>query len=243
MFTHERPENGGVKNSLTLIGYWPLDETSGTTAKDYSVNSNDGTINGAGPVDTGTASGVLSSSAYTFDGSDDYVTMPRSAEGFPKSYSVWFNPNNGSGYPAVLRDDYHTQNAYSGISIQYNAPDTWTLQIGSGGGTGSENRISHKGGSLASGEWHHLVAVARGVNDVDLYKNGENDYTGNSGSGSSVQYLGSKNVLGFRPAGSYYVPGKISEARIYSHALTKSEIQYLHSVGKRGLHTSDRRSL
>ncbi|WP_414837350.1 LamG domain-containing protein [Candidatus Nanosalina sp. VS9-1] len=228
---------------MVLVGYWPLNETSGTTAYDVR-NGNDGTVNGAGPDGTGTSSGLLNSSAYSFDGTDDYVTMPRSREGFPKSYSVWFNPGDGSGYPAVLRDDYHTQDAYSGISIQYNAPDTWALQIGDGSGSGSSHRKSHKGGDLTLGNWHHLVAVARGVNDVELYKNGVNDYKGVSGSGSSVQYIGSKNVMGFRPAGSYYTPGKIQHVRIYDHALTPQEVQYMYSVGKnRGLHISSEKTL
>ena len=34
---------------MTLKAYWPLDESSGTTANDYSRNGNDGSINGANP--------------------------------------------------------------------------------------------------------------------------------------------------------------------------------------------------
>lgn len=228
---------------MTLIGYWPLDETSGTTANDYSGNRNNGSVNGAGPGDTGTGSGILNQSAYRFEGADDYVTMPRSAKGFPKSYSIWFYPEDGSGYPAIIRDDYHSNDAYSGISMQYNAPDTWTIQIGDGGGTGSSHRRSHNGGNLTLGKWNNLVAIVRSVDNVELYKNGADDYNGVSGSAGSVNYIGSKNVIGYRPAGNYYIPGKISEARIYDHVLTKQEINYLYSVGKRGLHVSDKRTL
>lgn len=33
--------------------------------------------------------------------------------------------------------------------------------------------------------------------------------------------------------------GKIQEVRVYNHALTSQEVQYLYSVSERGLYTSD----
>jgi hypothetical protein len=67
-------EDGGGRDK-SLVGYWPFDEGSGTIAKDYSGNGNDGTLcNGStcgvqGPTwTTGKVGGALS-----FDGVDDYV--------------------------------------------------------------------------------------------------------------------------------------------------------------------------
>ena len=40
--------SGGITGAeVGLLGYWPLNETTGTTATDVSGNGNDGTVNGA----------------------------------------------------------------------------------------------------------------------------------------------------------------------------------------------------
>lgn len=55
-----------------LVAIYPLDEDSGSTAYDYSGNALDGTINGA---TVGQAGGVVNTSRYSFDGTDDYVDL------------------------------------------------------------------------------------------------------------------------------------------------------------------------
>lgn len=59
--------------SLTPIGLWPLDETSGTTAYDASGGGHNGTYSGA------TNGSVARGNLLTypdFDGADDYVSVP-----------------------------------------------------------------------------------------------------------------------------------------------------------------------
>ena len=56
--------------SGSLVAYWPMDENSGTTIYDETVNNNDGTVNGA--VWTIGKSG----SGLNFDGIDDYIEIP-----------------------------------------------------------------------------------------------------------------------------------------------------------------------
>jgi len=69
---------GSLKNSLmlNLISEWRLDETSGTTAKDY-WDSNNGTWDGVAGAYTSpswrTASECVSNGCLAFDGTDDYV--------------------------------------------------------------------------------------------------------------------------------------------------------------------------
>ncbi|MBD3842323.1 MAG: hypothetical protein IE909_10635, partial [Campylobacterales bacterium] len=50
-------------NDSSLVGYWPLNEGTSTTAKDYSVNSNNGTI--AGATWTNTAPTIYGDTLYT----------------------------------------------------------------------------------------------------------------------------------------------------------------------------------
>ena len=43
--------------------------------------------------------------------------------------------------------------------------------------------------------------------------------------------------------GRFNFEGNIQHVRIYDHALTQQEINYLYQVGSRGIHTSDKRTL
>jgi len=78
-----------------LVGYWKLDEGSGTTAYDSSVNNNTGTLNGPSWVDG------KYGKALGFDGIDDYVSIPTLYSSSPDSLTVmaWIkSPLNQSGY-------------------------------------------------------------------------------------------------------------------------------------------------
>ncbi len=55
------------------VAFWPLDETSGTTAADATGNGHDGTYNGSVALATATVHGRT---CPTFDGVDDYVSLP-----------------------------------------------------------------------------------------------------------------------------------------------------------------------
>lgn len=57
----------------SLIGYWPLDETSGATAIDYSgATDRNGTNSGATVAQVGIGDGRT---CYTFDGVNDYINI------------------------------------------------------------------------------------------------------------------------------------------------------------------------
>lgn len=69
-----------------LIGYWPLDETGGTTAYDYGSGGKNGTIAGT-PIKTKMTNGKL---CLFFDGSDDVVTMGTYLIGTEFTTAFWF---------------------------------------------------------------------------------------------------------------------------------------------------------
>ena len=73
--------------SLSPVGYWKLDESSGVTAADSSGNGNDGTLHGNPVWQT---SGGWFDGALDFDGRGDYVRVDRPV-GFdfaPNSFSI-----------------------------------------------------------------------------------------------------------------------------------------------------------
>ena len=84
-----------------LVGYWPLDEASGTIVSD-SENGYDGTIIGAQWV-----SGV-DGSALEFDGVNDYVSLPDNESAWLPSnnfsLSTWIFPERAPGTHEVFFD-------------------------------------------------------------------------------------------------------------------------------------------
>ncbi len=62
---------GNAQLDPSLMGWWKLDETSGSVASDSSGNARDGTTFGGPQWITGQLDGALQ-----FDGDDDYVELP-----------------------------------------------------------------------------------------------------------------------------------------------------------------------
>jgi len=83
-----RPSEPGA---VELVGYWQLNEGSGSTASDSSGNGNDGTVVGASWTTSADGSGALS-----FDGEDDYVEVPNATS---------LNPASGLTLEAWVRLD------------------------------------------------------------------------------------------------------------------------------------------
>ena len=62
--------SGGRAADPSLVGWWTLDESSGTIAHDASGKGNDGTLHGGPTWVAGRIDGAL-----LFDGQDDYVEV------------------------------------------------------------------------------------------------------------------------------------------------------------------------
>lgn len=211
---------------MPLVGYWPLNETSGNTAQDYSGQGNDGSLkNGAGPSGTGTVTGPLGQSAYSFDGSDDYVDLPDVSVGNTFTVSVWVKADTIDS----SRDTF--------VGGYDNDSDSWQFflavdndgefHFGQNDGSLSPQRTF---GSPSTGEWHHLAAAGDG-NTTKIYLNGREMA---EGSVSGFHQSPLEPHFGSSTGSVNFFHGNISEVRLYNHALTPREIQYLYETAQRG---------
>lgn len=77
---------------MVLIGYWPLDETSGTTANDVR-NGNDGVIDSGIGIGE---SGVLGDTSFYFYGDGNYVAIndPGVVGTNNRTISAWIKLND-----------------------------------------------------------------------------------------------------------------------------------------------------
>jgi hypothetical protein len=166
-------------NSFPLEGWWPMNEGSGQTVKDWSGNANHGFLGTTTAVDDADPSwirGVLLGSALRFSGGD-MVTIPDSASLRPENLTVaaWVRGDGSPGsYKYVVSKGFYT---------------CWTasygLYTGSGGGmafyiaNGAYDFYASPAApaSIWDGKWHHVAGTFDG-GVVRLYVDGAEVGTG-----------------------------------------------------------------
>ncbi len=212
-----------------LIGYWPFNGN----ANDMSGNGNNGTLMN-GPQLTFDRFGQ-SSSAYLFDGTNDYILVNNSVSLNPTtgiSLCAWAMGANftGLGYSAIIDKGYfsHTPPYYQyklGFGGSYN--NSWFIG-GSFSINGQENRITTNNGFWVPGEWYFVVSTYDG-SQMKLYVNNQLIDT-RSVSGTLNNY-GQPMRFGSNVALADYFQGVIDDIRIYNRALDSSEITALYQEG------------
>lgn len=200
---------------MTLIGYWPLNDSSGATSAIDVAGSNNATINGA----TLGEPGIIGGTSCLFDSASEYV-LP--SGGTPSnntwSLSAWvlFDDGSSTQRPVSIGGALDIQ-AFSG-SI-----DVLTFDA-----TQEEVTVLS---SYSTNTWYHIAAT---VSDTTLtgYLNGEEIDSISAGPPSPL----SNNVrFGERHDGNIYeFFGRLSEVRLYNHILSPSEVQYLYEVSRSG---------
>ena len=212
-----------------LVGWWKFDEGSGTTAADASGNGNNGTLVG-GP--TWTTASKVGSGALQFDGVNDYITIPDSAsissiEGSNQvTIALWIKRNSTA--PIYLVSRYNYSNLFS-----IHGDSNWDLRpwwryggSGSGGTT-----LDHSGCDaclLSVGRWHHVVAIYNNPTSY-IYVDGKL-ISSRDGTGGALN-TGSTDPLLIGNYASLYMNGSLDDVRIYSRALSATEVQQLYTLG------------
>jgi hypothetical protein len=199
-----------------LVGWWKLDEGSGTTAYDSSGNGFDGTLTG----DTKWVAGKYGA-AVEVDGDGDYVEIPPiGINSDTVTMSAWIK-RNGS------------QSDYTGIFFTRNMP-TNNLACGlmiSPGGTNigyTWNGNSSATWSWASGlvvpdnEWCFVALVVEPT-QATVYVN--EDYAVNSIDHVAQEFSEPLWLGQCTYSADRFFDGQIDDGRVYDHALTEGEIQ------------------
>jgi len=213
-----------------LVGYWNMDEGTGTTAYDGSDEGNDGTLIG-GPKWTADSSplagGAGGGSALQFDGVDDYVDC-----GNDESLNItdvitieaWIkwtiDPSTTSdNWPTIV--NRANDNGYRLAHSQTATYFEFGVIKASGGYIASTT-------SPVKDVWYHVVGTYD-LSKLRIYVNGkfENDLD-LTGSISSNNY---HTIIGDRSALDRSFTGSIDEVRIYNRALSAEEIRYHYNHG------------
>lgn len=222
-----RSEAGSTLN-CGLVGYWPLDESTGLTVKDASGNGNQGTIVGSPVSSTNVPAVVQFADPYSlsFNGTDDYVDMGQPATLRPPaqiSYGGWVNwtsfAQDSAGH-AMMSFAVHPNFGfmlYQATDDPRNRIQNFIVTTAGAGGFAASTL-------LATGTWYHVFVTYDGANML-LYINGTlahtRAYTG------KLQWNGVNTNFYL---GTTYYPwglkfhGLLDDMRVYNRALSAGEV-------------------
>ncbi len=201
--------------------YWRLGEAVGNIAAD-GIRGRDGTYaNGPTLNQTGGLNGD-SNPAVTFDGVDDYVTVPYNAALNPAQFTVeaWAEPTDISTKWRAVVSSYKGNSTGTGTGFWLGTDGTsWLFETFNG----TWNRVI--GATVVLGSWAHLVGTYDGTT-VKLYVNGilsasaAGGYTANNNAQLSI---GATRYTDTGWANQF--TGSLDEVAIYNAALSQTRIQ------------------
>jgi prepilin-type N-terminal cleavage/methylation domain-containing protein len=224
------PTLSALYNPSGLVGYWPMDEGSGSTTIDQSGNGANGTWSGAPIGNNGTyyAGGKVGTYAADLDGSSDQISVTSSTalQGAANGGTISAWVNEASSSPALgAIFDYGGTGGSNGLVL-------WGTTTGSNKaelqyGYGGSNTATIFSGTLSINTWYFITATWGSIGGR-LYVNGM--LQGSVASSSEVtalspMYIGSQNS-------TRYLAGAIDDLRTYNRILSPAEIMALYNTEK-----------
>jgi lysophospholipase L1-like esterase len=225
-----------------MISYWKLDETSGATASD-SYDEHDGTLFD-GP--TWTTAGLVSG-ALSFDGDNDRVQVPSSADfdiATDGSFSAftWFKKTSDCGSNAGSQNEVMLSRTYPG---QHGSNTWWfgcltddhlaVMFFPSSKTSGSDDGIVNSGVVVDDGEWHHGGWVYDGVADeLRLYLDGQLQGTDSVALTGAFDSTNPFCIGGYdtdTTCDTYEYAGVLDEVAVFDSALLTEDVQHLYVNG------------
>ncbi|GLY40734.1 alpha-N-arabinofuranosidase [Amycolatopsis sp. NBRC 101858] len=152
---------------LAIAGHWTLDEGTGTTAADDSLDARTATLTGGAAW----GDGVVGPHGAAFNGTDAAVEAPAPVVDTAQSFSVsaWVKPTAATGFRTAVSVDGST---ISGFYLQRTADGRFAFtRRASDGDTASSAAVSTL--PAQADQWQHLVGVHnRAAGTLSLYVNG-----------------------------------------------------------------------
>ncbi len=214
--------------SAELVGWWPMDDGTGTVALDATGNGNDGVFNGDPQWGVGQLGGALE-----FDGSGDWLDCGDGETlsfGGAVTIAAWFKVN-ALGLDHKIGGNQNNSNGGYKMSIYTNNKVEFEVRDASNAGT--LNRDVAGGTVLEVDTWYHVFGIYSEQDGyIRTYINGVLD-----------RELTTASVMGISPGpmrlgcepfttGSYHFNGVMDDVRVYNHAVTEAEMPLIMLGGR-----------
>ena len=212
-----------------LVGWWPFNGN----AIDESINTNDGTVNGA----TLTADRFSNiNSAYNFDGNTSYISIlntPQISNTNKFSYSTWIDYsgvlNPWPMHQVLFLNSENGSSTGAGFILRILSNDTIQFEIGDGI-ISPTAKIRYPATNIHN-QWAHIVCTYDSLS-MKFYINGglvgTNLFPLNLKNTLNNYSIGKYNTL---PSNPQFYNGKIDDIGFWNRALTACEINALYQSG------------
>ena len=206
-----------------LVAFWPFSDINDTSVADVSGNGYNAAIVGHPIWTVGKSNGAL-----LFGGVSDYAATNVSVVNTSQSFTAaaWVQIENLNNFATALSQDGTN---VSGFYLQFTNEGTFAFSLLSADSSSATPTRAVSPFLPISNTWYHLVGVYDSVNGIiELYVNGVLVATQPvppawSAGGSAAVGRGK-----FNGGPSDFWPGRITDARIYSRALSAQDIQSLY---------------
>ncbi len=226
--------NAPIENRLEqgLVGYWKLDDGTGTNATDSSGNANTLAMTGSPSWVTGN----IGPSALDFSGSGQYLSVADPAsgvldfvDGADFTISGWFNRDTAAAdHTIVAKKNDQTTNAGYVVWIDNNgSTDYLSAEISDGTDTYSAIGTT----DLSATGWHHFSVVWDDATGLYIYLDGKLDGSTTS-STASINSLANANAFRIGAESDAGVPfdGKIDDVKLYGKTLSADQVLTLYET-------------
>lgn len=218
---------GAVISSDHPAAYYPLNETSGTTAYDYYSGAYNGTYEN-GPMLGVPGATENTGTAVTFDGSTQYVLIGNPA-GLnitnQITFEAWIYPTATDGDRDVFGKGYTFSPSAGEMTLRI---ENGVYEAGVWNGNNYNASYAMPPGDLNT--WVYLVGTYDGT-QWNLYRNGVLVGTGGVGVGPFVIGADWAIADGTSNGNGRFFSGTIDEAAIYNYALTPSRVMAHYQAG------------
>jgi len=207
-----------------LVSWWPGENN----ANDIQ-SSNHGTLQNGATFAAGKVG-----QAFSFDGVDDYVSLPLNSGTGDFTIEFWEQSSSNALYKVALSFGASANPSTDNLVFDFNDPDLpggvglWVYWKSTGA-----NRITTGSiGNFTNGQWHHIALTRSGVN-MTLYVNGAT--VGSTVYAPAIDLAGfDVNNIGASQFLANFWEGSVDEVSIYNRALSASEIQSIYNSSSAG---------
>jgi len=198
-----------------LVGFWKFDENTGTNVSDSSGNGNHGTASGGMTWTDGKYN-----TAGSFDGVDDYVTIPNNVGHIGlNDISIAFNVNLTDGVDGTILSKY---TGWKISLLNTNSINIFCYY--------DSSKLDTNTKTLTPGEYHNIIWVLDRDGYSDIWVDGILD---SHTSISTYKYeewneTAATMLVGCRHITTRFIESDIDNVMVYNRALSETEIKQIY---------------
>lgn len=209
------------------VGWWKLDENTGTTANDSSGNGVTGTIMGT-VLGSNWVAGKTGS-AFSFNGTNNYITTDSYQVANNNAFTVagWIKTSSTANARIYYEGSSLSSSRYMYIDVNENVTGDAEFCIDDDSTAFGCPTVT--GLNLNDGQWHHIAGVQSSKSSRTLYVDGVARASNSTTIGTITV---NRSTMGANrgTSVSQYLNGTLDDVRVYDSALTPAQIAALYNL-------------